>query len=134
MRTRPCNAVTRRGRLRKAEQFLDAANTVRDIADENDEVSDAYVTLCVHAGIAAADVICCARLGEHALGESHTEASALLKMATPDSARHLGILLDMKTKAGYSDMPVSMGDAKRAERAATALVEAARRANTAAGA
>lgn len=44
------------------------------MADENNEVADAYVTLCVHAGIAAPDVICCASLGEHAQGENHSEA------------------------------------------------------------
>jgi hypothetical protein len=61
VRTQPCTAAIRQGRLRKAEQFLRAANLVRDVAD-------AYSTLCVHAGIAASDVICCARLGEHAQG------------------------------------------------------------------
>lgn len=53
-------------------------STVRALADEAADVSDAYVTLLVHAGIAAADVICCQRLGEHALGDSHAEAQKRL--------------------------------------------------------
>jgi hypothetical protein len=40
------------GRLRKAEQFLDAAETIREFSDDEHDVGDAYVTLCVHAGIA----------------------------------------------------------------------------------
>lgn len=41
-------------------------------------MTDAYVPLCVHAGIAASDVVCCAKLGEHAQGENHDEAVGLL--------------------------------------------------------
>jgi hypothetical protein len=73
-RTRVCDDAVTAGRLRKAEQFVDAAETVREFADDELDVADAYVTLCVHAGIAAADVICCVSLGVHAVGESHSEA------------------------------------------------------------
>lgn len=133
MRTQPCTAAMRQGRLRKAEQFLSAAETVRDIADGHDDIADAYVTLCVHAGIAAADVICCARLGEHAQGEGHQEAIALLKLAAPQLTRHLNTLLGLKTRSGYSYLPVSTDDFKRAGRATESLVEEARRANIVAG-
>jgi len=126
-RTRPCVPDVRRGRLNKANQFLDAADLVRELADEDSKVADAYVTLCVHAGIAAADVICCARLGVHALGEDHNEAVALLASADNGSAKHLRTLLTMKTKAAYSHTPASAEDCKRAGRAAEMIVEAARR-------
>lgn len=49
--------------MRKAEQFYAAAETIRDVADDEAETRDAFVTLCVHAGIAAADVLCCLSLG-----------------------------------------------------------------------
>lgn len=75
-----------RGRLRKARQFLDAAVTIRDFADDEASIGDAFVTLCVHAGIAAADAICCYALGEHARGDSHQEALQLLKKVKPDGA------------------------------------------------
>lgn len=87
-RTRPCSPQIRRGRLRKATQFLDAAELTKDFAGES-EVTDAYVRLCVHAGIAAADVICCARLGEHSQSDDHNEATALLARADKEAARHL---------------------------------------------
>ena len=126
-RTRACTTEIRRGRLRKADQFLDASDLVRDLADEGGEIADAYVTLCVHAGIAASDVICCARLGEHAQGDDHSEAIALLAAANKDSAKHLRTLLSMKTKAGYSHTAATDDECKRAGRAAAALVETARR-------
>lgn len=132
MRTQPCDATIRRGRLQKAEQFLSAADTVREFADDYEDVADAYVTLCVHSGIAAADVICCARLAAHAQGQNHNEAVALLKSAAPDAAKHLNALLGLKTKSGYSHMSVSADDVRRATRALEALIDAARQANGAA--
>jgi hypothetical protein len=68
MRTRRCDEATARGRLREAEQFLEAAMNIRELADDEADVGDAFVTLCVHAGIAAADVLCCVALGVHCAG------------------------------------------------------------------
>ncbi len=132
MRTRPCNAEIRRGRLRKAQQFADAANLIYEYVDTDDD-ADAYVTLCVHAGIAASDVICCARLGEHAKGENHSEAVDLLKRVDATAAKHLSVLLGLKTKSGYSHLPATQDEVKRAGRAADALVETARRTQAAVG-
>lgn len=128
-RRRPCTEQTIAGRLRKATQFLDAAETIREFADDEAEVGDAFVTLCIHAGIAAVDVICCRALGEHAQGEDHTEAVGLLQRVRPDGpelAKALEALLRMKTKAGYSETPVSVEQRTRAQRRAAQLVDAAR--------
>ena len=130
-RTRPCTPEVRRDRLRKATQFLDAAYLLGDLAGQDGESADAYVTLCVHAGIAASDVICCARIGQHAQGDDHGEAVALLATADKRAASHLRTLLSMKTKAGYSHAAATAGDCQRAGRAAAALVETARRADAA---
>jgi hypothetical protein len=133
VRTQPCTAAIRQGRLRKAEQFLTAADLVRDLADEDGDVADVFATLCVHAGIAASDVICCIRLGEHAQGENHNETIALLKMADKAAAKHLSALLALKTKSGFSHNAITPAESKRAGHAAEALVEAARRAQASAG-
>ena len=127
-RTNPCPPDVRLGRLRKAAEFLDAAILIADPADE-EASADAFVMLCIQAGIAASDVICCARLGKHAQGQDHNEAVTLLSQANSESATHLRILLGMKTKAAYSHTGISAGDARRAGRAAEALVETARRVN-----
>jgi hypothetical protein len=113
--------------LAKARQFIESANIVEAIAEDADEVAAAYVTLCVHAGIAAADVICCKRLGEHARGDDHASAIALLSTASTSAAKNLQDLLTMKTKAAYSAAPVSKADFKRAGRAARALLDEATR-------
>jgi hypothetical protein len=88
-RTRDCGSETRAGRLAKAHQFMDAANTIETLADDATDVADAYVTMCVHAGIAAADVICCARLGKYSRGEDHGSAIELLEQADSADAKHL---------------------------------------------
>ena len=132
-KTVPCPKAVRAGRLRKAEQFLIVAAETLDLADEQHDVGDAYATLCVTAGIAAADVICCSLLGRHAAGEDHREAVALLEQVNRTAANHLDTLLGMKTKAAYTSTAVSADDIKRAGRAAAALVESARQAHATAG-
>lgn len=122
--TKRCTPTTGAGRLGKADQFYLAAETIETIIDDR-EIADAYVTLCIHAGIAAADAICCARLGEHAHGDDHQAAVSLLARADKAAAKHLKSLLDMKTRSGYSDMPTSKTDQKRAGRAAAALLATA---------
>lgn len=101
-RIRECDERISAGRLRKARQFLDAARTIREFADDEAEVGDAFVTLCIHAGIAAADAICCETLGNH-----------------------LRALLQMKPRAEYGPIPVSAEQRKRAWRRAEKLVDAA---------
>lgn len=104
------------------------------LSDGHEDIADAYVTLCIHAGIAASDVVCCARLAEHPQGVNHAEAIALLRTADKEASKHLSTLLGFKTKSGYSHMPITADELKRAARAAGALVEEARRAHAAAGA
>ncbi len=69
-RTKPCSAATRSGRMAKARQFWDSAELLDALEGDEDDLCDAHITLCVHAGIGAADVICCARLGDLADSES----------------------------------------------------------------
>lgn len=129
MKTRRCGEAEARGRLRKAEQFLESAETIRDLADDGADVGDAFVTLCVHAGIAAADVLCCVALGVHAQGEDHSQAVDLVGRVRPDGeemSKSLRVLLGMKTKAGYAPQAVNADDRKRALRAAEGLVTTAR--------
>jgi hypothetical protein len=127
-RSRPCTSAVRSGRLRKADQFADAFELVRDYAEDELEVADVCATLAVHAGIAAADVICCARVGEHAAGENHAEAIELVEKASPGSRRPLSVLLGMKTRSGYSHEPATRDMLVKAGRAMTALLATARQA------
>jgi len=117
------------GRLAKAQQFMLAADTISELAGDGDDLGDAYVTLCVHAGVAAADVLCCIALGEYVQGDDHNAAAAHLSRVRPEGgqlASSLRTLLSMKARAGYGHTPVSSADLKRAQRAARRLVEIAR--------
>lgn len=105
---------TGKGRLKKATQFIEAADLI-----------DAFVTLCVHAGIAAADVICCARLGVHAQGKNHGDAVIMLAKVDKKLAQDLATLVGMKTKSGYSPLSSSRPTKKAAARSAGRLVAAA---------
>lgn len=122
-RTGPCNEGYAQGRMKKAVEFLDAATLIAD----DDEFSNASVNLLVNAGIAAADVVCCVRLGVHAKGENHNEAADLLSKADPALQKHLRVLLGLKSKVAYTHEPVSKQEQTKSIRAAEALVEAARR-------
>ncbi|WP_341952609.1 hypothetical protein [Salinibacterium sp. TMP30] len=112
------------GRRAKAKQFLNVAEDVRELSDEED-VRDAVVTLYVHAGIAAADAICAAALGKHAKGSSHHDAVTLLAAVDNQASISLNVLLGMKTRAGYGHDPISKSQLARAEKAARALVDKA---------
>lgn len=128
-RIRECSEQFAAGRLRKAEQFLDAAEAIRDLADDEAKVGDAFVTLCIHAGIAASDAICCRALGHFVQGDDHNQAIAELAKAEPNGralSNDLRALLQMKNRAESEARPVSADQRKRAWRRAEGLVEAAR--------
>ena len=120
-------ATAREGdvRLAKARQFAEAAAVLYDENGGKADLPDAYVTQAVHAGIAAADVICIRRLGRYSATGSHDEAVALLTSADRSLGKHLHRLLALKTKAGYSTSHVSSSDVEMARRAHTALLLAA---------
>ncbi len=111
--------------MAKARQFSDAASLISELASDDSNLGDAYITLCVHAGIAAADVICCARLGVHASGQDHAAAATLLDKADAGLGKELRRLLGLKTKAGYSSALLGATDQKVASRASTRLMDAA---------
>lgn len=121
-RTRPSSSTIRAGRLKKATEFLDAAGLIVD------DAPDAAMSLYVLSGIAAADVLCCVRLGKYAIGENHNGAVNLLKQADATLDRHLLTLLNIKSKVAYTHQSATADERKKARRAAETLEEAARRA------
>ena len=114
---------TRAGRLKKVIAFRDAAELIEQFMNDGTDLRDAYVTMCVHAGIAAADVICMDALGEYHSGQSHDQAARLLATVDAANSKQLTALLAMKTKAGYSDLPVSNDQLARAKRSMDGLVD-----------
>jgi hypothetical protein len=118
-----CTHAFAAGRLTKAREFRLAAELVAT-SDSGGELADAYITMCVHAGIAAADAIC-RRLSVHHKGESHDAAVQLLRRVDRQLAADLAVLLRQKTASGYGATPSSPADRRQAKRATQRLVEAA---------
>ena len=120
-----CTTDERADRLLKAEKFLLAAETIATIIDDL-AMGDAYVTLCVHAGVAAADVICCSKLGVCYEGLDHNGAIASLAKLDHTTALSLSTLLHIKTRSPEDALLTIKSDQQRAGRAAAFLVRAAR--------
>jgi hypothetical protein len=103
---------------------LEVAGSVLDERDR-DEYLNVSAGLAVLAGIAAADAICCVRLGCRHRGDDHRGAADLLRSATPDGgdlAKTLLRLLDLKDAAHYGVMVVASRKARDALRWSGCLV------------
>ncbi|MFZ2526973.1 MAG: hypothetical protein WAX14_04855 [Rhodococcus sp. (in: high G+C Gram-positive bacteria)] len=119
---RDCDSVITAGRMSKANEFFDAADHL------GEEMSNAAGDLYIDAGIAAADVLCCVRLGVHSNTGNHSEAVALLERADSGSERHLNTLLNVKNKTAYTHQDLTAAELKKMNRAAEHLLEAAKQA------
>ena len=108
--------------MAKAIQFMEAAEALALLGEASAAV---IATNYVHAGIAAADVVCCRNLGHHASGPNHDEARRLLALADPALVSSLSVLLAMKSDAGYGAAELSTRKLLSAARAARKLVDAA---------
>lgn len=125
---READSIVKAGRWAKAQQFADAADLHRPggLGDPGED-GDVYVTLAVHAGIAAADVICIGALGQYSATGAHDEAIALLSKVDGSARAALARLLSLKTKAGYTHRPASSSDIAMAEKALERLMHTAGR-------
>lgn len=119
MRTNECTPAVSKGRQAKAEEFFEAATAIDTLVDGHDSAA----TLYIHAGIAAADVLCCRVLGRHAQGQDHGDGVTLLGQVDKVAARNLATLLQHKTRAGYGARRLSSTDHKKVQRAATHLID-----------
>lgn len=125
-RTRPCGPQDAAQRYDQAKAFADLA----DLDPESDDgpTRSAAVSNAVLAGIAAADSICCRRLGRHAAGGDHQQAIALVEEAGEvgrEARRHLKTLLSIKHKAQYEGVDPTVTEARRANRAMRSILELA---------
>ncbi|TAM68368.1 MAG: hypothetical protein EPN48_10135 [Microbacteriaceae bacterium] len=113
-------------RAQHAHAFLEAANLIEDLGEDVGISTTGNVigSLAVLAGIAAADAICGAVLGERAAGQDHSEAVTLLSTTKPGKAvaSSLRRLIDSKTEAQYASG--MLADSRSADllKAATRLV------------
>lgn len=125
-RTRECGRPEAQARLVKAEAYLRYAQVALDDAEFDPAAGNAVI-----AGIAAADAICCVRLGQRSADDDHQAARAHLARVDRDAAAALGRLLGVKHRAHYDHLSVTSSAARSAVRAARTLIEHARTALTA---
>ena len=121
-REAPCGPAEARRRARMARTYLDVAEQAA--LGETDEGRNVAAGNAVLAAIAAADALCCLRLGRHPRGQAHQEATALLRTIRPDGAgraKDLTTVLGIKDAAHYGTVFVS----RTVLRATTRLVAAA---------
>ena len=92
------------------------------VASEGGEAINVCVGLCVLAGIAAADAICVAAIGERYSGQDHAAAAELLSQVDAEAGKHLRRLVSLKPGAHYGDRLLSVKDRAAALSSAKKLV------------
>ena len=110
-------------RLAIAEQYLALAQMIVD--DTSEGAINACIGNCVLAGIAAADALCYARLGERYSGPDHDQAADILDRVSKEYGSCLRSLTRLKTKSQYGDEWLTDSSRKAALRNAMRLVREA---------
>ena len=98
--------------LAKAREFLDAAETSRDLGLNNAAASNSVI-----ASINSKDAICLALTGRTGKSDNHTQAVDELRRSGPVGAEltsTLTRLLNLKTRSQYASRSVSAADAGKA--------------------
>ncbi len=119
-----CGSAEARSRCAVAGRYLDVAKlaATEDPASAWHNVAAGNAVL---AGIAAADALCCALIGQHSRDADHRAGVDLLATTRPSLARDLERLLQFKDTAHYSSRLITASALRTAMRAAERLVTAA---------
>lgn len=106
-----------------ARAYLDLSEQADD---DNPERRNAAAGNAVLAAIAAADALCCFRLGKHSRGQDHLEAATLIRTIRPGGvqlAKDFTTVLGIKDAAHYGTVFISAATLKSTLRATNRLVE-----------
>ena len=127
-RVRPCDGNQAKQRMARAREFLEVAELV--VVEKDQDASFVYASsaasLAVLAGIAASDAACCKVLRERSRSESHRDAEQLLVQITPGgkkAAEDLRELLNLKDKAQYGFLTMSVPEVRKVMRRANRLID-----------
>jgi len=128
-RTTKCDRAAAQARLTAARAFVSVAELIYGEPDDPAlPLRGVAAAVAVLGGIAAADVICCVRLGEMFRGQDHNQAVDLLGMARPEGGRvrnDFQRLLSIKDKVHYQAIIVTSTEATAAIRQAKRVLLAA---------
>jgi hypothetical protein len=120
-----CNAANAKTRLAVARQYQSLAELAS--ADTSAAAQTAGVGNAVLAGIAAADAICCVRLGKRSSSTNHQDAVRLLQQVDQALAQSLAVLVAVKTPSQYGESLLSPALVTKSMRALDVLIIAAER-------
>lgn len=127
-RTRACDTNEAKQRMDRAREFLEVAELVVDEKDKDASFvyASSAASLAILAGIAASDAACCKVLQERSRSENHRDAEQLLAQINPggkEAARDLRELLNLKDKAQYGFLRMSVPEVRKVMRRARGLAE-----------
>ena len=112
----------------RAREFLEVADLV--VGEKDEDASPVYASaaasLAVLAGIAASDAACCTVLQQRSRSRNHRDAEQLLAQITPggkEAASDLRELLNLKDKAQYGFLKMSVPEVQKVMRRANRLVD-----------
>jgi HEPN domain-containing protein len=113
--------------MKRAQEFLAVAEFVVDEKDQDASFvyASSAASLAVLAGIAASDAACCKILQERSRSRSHRDAEQLLSQIMPggkEAAADLRELLNLKDKAQYGFLKMSVPEVQKVMRRASRLV------------
>lgn len=114
--------------MKRAREFLEVADLVVDEKDQDDShvYASSAAALAVLAGIAASDAACCKALQERSRSENHRDAEQLLAQIVPGGKKAAGDLrelLNLKDKAQYGFLAMSVPEVRKVMRRANGLVD-----------
>lgn len=121
-----CGKGTAQSRLNVAREYQALAHSKLNV--ETGAVRNAMAGNAILAGIAAADAICCIRLGERSTSSDHSDAVLFLAKVNPVLAQKLSTLIGSKPTSHYGENFIGIETLKSCLRAMDQLVLAATKA------
>lgn len=118
-----CGKRAAQGRLDVAREYQELAHSKSNV--ETGAVRNAMTGNAILAGIAAADAICCIRLGERSTSSDHSDAVLLLAKVDPALAQKLATLIGSKSTSHYGENFIGLETLRSCLRAMDQLVLAA---------
>lgn len=118
-----CGKSAARGRLDVAREYQGLAHSKANL--DTGAIRNAVAGNAILAGIAAADAICCIRLGERSTSSDHSDSVSLLAKVSPELAQKLSTLIGSKPTSHYGENFIGVETLKSCLRAMDQLVLAA---------
>lgn len=115
-----CGKVAAQGRLNVAREYQGLAHSKTGV--QTGAARNAIAGNAILAGIAAADAICCIRLGERSTSLDHSDAVPLLAKVDPVLAQKLSTLIGSKPTSHYGENFIGPETLKSCLRAMDQLV------------